>query len=139
MKQTAIEWLIDQLIPKDQHEGIMDIIQEAKEMEKERLMHAYGQGVADETGEIINATKDAEEYYNQTYNQNNIDDKTLKITFTEYGYSCADGCCYNSGTITTVNGVELPLHNDDGETIAQQILEHLGYKVEVEYIYDLQE
>jgi len=70
---------------------------------------------------------------------NNMDNKTLKITFTEYGYSCADGCCYNSGTITTVNGVELPLHNDDGETIAQQILEHLGYKVEVEYIYDLQE
>jgi hypothetical protein len=34
-KQTAIEWLIEQLIPKDQHEGIMDIIKQAKEMEHE--------------------------------------------------------------------------------------------------------
>jgi hypothetical protein len=37
MKQTAVEWLIEQLIPKDQHEGIIDIIEEAKEMEKEKL------------------------------------------------------------------------------------------------------
>jgi len=42
MKQTAVEWLIDQLIPKDQHEGIMDIIQEAKEMEKEQIVEAHG-------------------------------------------------------------------------------------------------
>jgi hypothetical protein len=145
MKQTAIEWLEKNIWEHIEYKPPLEIqrirktIEQAKEMEKERLMHAYGQGVADEAGEIIDATKDAEEYYNRTYNQNNIDDKKLKITFTEYGYSCGDGCCYNSGTITTVNGVELPLHNDDGETIAQQILEHLGYKVEVEYIYDLQE
>ena len=36
MKQTAVEWLINELIPKDQHEGIMDIIEEAKEMEKQQ-------------------------------------------------------------------------------------------------------
>ena len=142
MKQTAVLFLQEALSIHFTYEQKMQftgLFHQALEMEKERLMHAYGQGVADETREIINATKDAEEYYNRTYNQNNIDDKTLKITFTEYGYSCADGCCYNSGTITTVNGVELALHNDDGETIAQQILEHLGYTVEVEYIYDLQE
>jgi hypothetical protein len=66
-------------------------------------------------------------------------DKTLKIKFTEYGYSCGDGCCYNSGIITSVNGVELPLQNEDTETIVKQVLEHLGYTVKVEYIYDLQE
>ena len=38
MKQTAIEWLIEQLIPEDQHEGIMDIIEQAKEMEKENMI-----------------------------------------------------------------------------------------------------
>ena len=76
---------------------------------------------------------------NNLKNNNMNKDKTLKITFTEYGYSCGDGCCYNSGTITTINGVELPLHNEDTETIVKQILEHLGYTVEVEYIYDLQE
>jgi hypothetical protein len=66
-------------------------------------------------------------------------DKTLKITFTEYGYSCGDGCCYNSGVITSLNGVELSNQNEDTETIVKQILEYLGYTVKVEYIYDLQE
>ena len=36
MKQTAVEWLVEQLIPEDQHEGIIDIIEQAKEMEKEQ-------------------------------------------------------------------------------------------------------
>jgi hypothetical protein len=60
----------------------------------------------------------------------------LNIIFEEYGHHCGDGCCYNYGTITTVNGVELETHNQDGETIVRQVLEHLGYKVEVEYRED---
>jgi hypothetical protein len=32
-----------------------------------------------------------------------------------------------------VNGVELECHNTDTETIVRQILEHLGYKVTIEY------
>ena len=40
-------------------------LKEAKEMEKQQIMHAYGQGVADEVGEVIDATKEAEQYYNQ--------------------------------------------------------------------------
>jgi hypothetical protein len=63
---------------------------------------------------------------------------SLKITFKEYGYSCGDGCCYNYGTITTVNDIELPSHNQNAETIVSQILEHLGYKVEVEYLDDFE-
>jgi hypothetical protein len=47
MKQTAVEWLIEQLIPKDQHEGIMDIIEEAKEMEKEQIID-FGYDIADD-------------------------------------------------------------------------------------------
>lgn len=45
--------------------------------------------------------------------QYNVSGSVLKINLTEYGYSCGDGCCYNYGTITTVNGVELPCHNQD--------------------------
>jgi len=56
----------------------------------------------------------------------------LKIKLHEYGYSCSDGCCYTYGTITTVNGIELPSHNQDAETILCQVLEHLGYKVEID-------
>jgi hypothetical protein len=60
----------------------------------------------------------------------------LKITLTEYNYNCSDGCCTHYGTITTVNGVELPCHNQDTETIVRQILEHLGYKVEINSEHD---
>jgi hypothetical protein len=66
--QTAVEWLVNQvedfigLIP-------VDIIDKAKEMEKEQIKNAYGQGVADEAGEILDSTKDAEEYYNKNYGE----------------------------------------------------------------------
>lgn len=63
----------------------------------------------------------------------------LKIELHEYGYSCGDGCCYNYGTITTINGVELPCHNQDAETILRQVLEHLGYKVEIISSDDIEE
>ena len=53
----------------------------------------------------------------------------LNIKIEEYNYACSDGCCLNYGTITTVNGIELPCHNQDTQTIVKQILEHLGYAV----------
>lgn len=60
----------------------------------------------------------------------------LKIELIDYSWECGDGCCTNYGTITKVNGVELELHNQDAGTILRQVLEHLGYEVEVEEIYD---
>ena len=63
-KQTAIEWLIKQLIPKDQHEGIMDIIEEAKEMEKEQIEEAWKLGnLPTSLGRVLTA----QDYYNETY------------------------------------------------------------------------
>ena len=70
-------------------------------------------------------------------NIGDVSGSVLKIKLHEYGYSCGDGCCYNYGTITTVNDVELPCHNQDAETILRQVLEHLGYKVEIENDYDV--
>ncbi len=57
--------------------------------------------------------------------------KPLKINLHDYAYNCGDGCCFNYGTITTVNGVELPCQNQDVKTILTQVLEHLGYNVEI--------
>lgn len=54
----------------------------------------------------------------------------------EYTYDCADGCCTNYGTITKVNGIQLDCQNQDTETILREILEHLGYDVEIETSYD---
>ena len=65
--------------------------------------------------------------------QYNASGSVLKINLTDYEYSCGDGCCYNYGTITKVNGIKLPCHNQDVGTILSQVLKHLGYKVEIEY------
>lgn len=60
----------------------------------------------------------------------------LNIKIDEYYYNCSDGCCTNYGTITTVNELELPCHNQDAPTMIKQILEHLGYEVEMEFLYN---
>jgi len=60
--------------------------------------------------------------------------KKIKIQLDEYNAHCSDGCCLNYGTVTTVDGVELPLHNQDAPTMIVQILEHLGYEVELIFL-----
>jgi hypothetical protein len=60
MEQTAVEWLINQvedfcfLIP-------VDIIEEAKEMEKQQIIDAY------KSDRYPCSDDDAEEYYNETF------------------------------------------------------------------------
>jgi vacuolar-type H+-ATPase subunit H len=60
---TSIEWLIDQLIPEDQHEGIMDIIEDAKEMHKQEIIDAYNKSF--ELRDKPYST--AEKYYQETF------------------------------------------------------------------------
>jgi len=66
---TAVEWLIEQLIPKDQHEGIIDIIEEAQEMEKQQIIDAYDLGSLSEMQYPNPKTiiENGEQYYNQTF------------------------------------------------------------------------
>lgn len=65
--------------------------------------------------------------------QENVGGSVLKISMRDYSNECGDGCCHDYGTITTVNGVQMQAHNTDKETIMRQVLEYLGYKVEIEY------
>ena len=68
--QTAVEWLFQRLWEEQKDKMTWhSIFNEAKEMEKEQIKNAYGQGVADEAGEILDSTKDAEEYYNKNYGE----------------------------------------------------------------------
>jgi hypothetical protein len=65
--QTALEWLIEQVyLPID---APNEIIEQAKEMERQQIIDAYRQGVTDEYGDTLDFSKDpsAEEYYNETY------------------------------------------------------------------------
>ena len=69
MKQTAVEWLIEQLIPKDQHEGIIDIIEEGKEIEKEQSLN-FAKHCLDKAKDLDVRTAffNVEQYFNETFN-----------------------------------------------------------------------
>jgi hypothetical protein len=60
----------------------------------------------------------------------------LNIQLDEWMYNCGDGCCTNYGTTVKVNGESMPLNNQDTGTILQQVLEHLGYEVEIVETYN---
>ena len=64
-KQTAVEWLVDEL---EQHHVKNDIkntvvYQQAKEMEKEQIEDAYGDGLNAHRVDFCNRN----EYYQKTY------------------------------------------------------------------------
>jgi hypothetical protein len=67
--KTAVEWLYD--LSKERELDRFDL-EQAKEMEKEQIIEAYCEG---------NDNISAEQYYNQTYNQDSElpkEDKTFK-------------------------------------------------------------
>jgi hypothetical protein len=81
-KQTAVEWLVKQInekidfIPMHKWDEIRDIVQQAKEMEKEQVINSrlsvfqdlnkmpYGM---EYLGNLGDALEDANEYYNAEY------------------------------------------------------------------------
>jgi hypothetical protein len=60
----------------------------------------------------------------------------LNIDMHEYYHNCGDGCCTDYGTIIKVNGVELASHNQDAYTILKNVLEFLGYEVEINETFE---
>lgn len=58
--------------------------------------------------------------------------KKLKVTFEEWDYECGDGCCYSSGRSVYIDGEHINSYADSDQAIIE-VLQHLGYEVEVEY------
>jgi hypothetical protein len=77
-KQTAVEWLVKELnqkidfIPLEKWDMIRDIIQQAKEMEKEQIENAFEQGENNSVDYFNpeNRIKESEQYYKETYGGN---------------------------------------------------------------------
>ena len=65
-KQTAVEWLIEQL-PIRIINSYQNEIEKAKQMEKEQIINAHLTGLIHPLEK--EATKQAGEYYNETYNK----------------------------------------------------------------------
>ena len=61
MEQSAVEWLLDSLDYNQNMLGIKEIIEKAKEMEKEQIKNAYSFGIQDEY--VIGS----KQYYNETF------------------------------------------------------------------------
>jgi len=57
MKQTAVEWLLEQ-VPRIENIASFNIIEQAKAMEKEQIIEAYCNG---------DDNISAKQYYNETF------------------------------------------------------------------------
>ena len=75
---TAVEWLFEKLwqLPKDKFTWY-NVLEEAKQMEKEQIMKAYydGQGFPANKTQQIN-------YYNETYGSKGSDERIVEATKT---------------------------------------------------------
>jgi len=72
MKQTAVEWLIDQLTPSIslQQKHIDELKNQAKEMEKQQIISAFNNGeffAIDYYHPNSSSVDGSETYYNETY------------------------------------------------------------------------
>ena len=68
-KQTAVEWLLDQLL-KDGYIERLPVLQfqQAKEMEKEQIIDAYFDSTSQFSVDArMDYPKSAEQYYNETF------------------------------------------------------------------------
>ena len=63
MKQTAVEWLLDNLHCLHSTKWD-DIVEQALEMEKQQIIDAYVEGSISLTSKI-----ESEQYYNETFNK----------------------------------------------------------------------
>jgi hypothetical protein len=64
MKQTAVEWLFEQLDISQGYESAIKIFDQAKEMEKEQIINANNRGWKVARESIYEL---GEKYYNETY------------------------------------------------------------------------
>ncbi len=64
MKQTAVEWLVEQFQEWNSPRKWKEIIDQAKQMEKDQIVNAWARGVVSQD----NMT--AEQYYNETFKNN---------------------------------------------------------------------
>ena len=70
--QTAVEWLECEL-KKIPFINVIEVFEKAKQMEKEQIINAHGLRYSDITEETVNG----EDYYNQTYNNENTNGTSI--------------------------------------------------------------
>ena len=70
MKQTAVEWLEEQLYSAKELD-LAGVIEQAKQMEKDQIIEAYRKGVEEDV--YVNPLKTGTQYFNETFKTKNHD------------------------------------------------------------------
>lgn len=58
----------------------------------------------------------------------------LKVTFKDWDYTCGDGCCFDCGTSLYIDDVHVSDRVDGAINAVIDLLKHLGYEVDEEYL-----
>jgi len=68
MKQTAVEWLVQELTLFETPKWVQEAVDQSKEMEKEQIINSYRDGRSDQQSDISSKfyNRMAEQYYNET-------------------------------------------------------------------------
>ena len=69
-QQTAVQWLISNLINPNRSISDWEVIEQAKAIEKEQITDAYTMGSYDMAEKVFKP----EQYYNETYKTNTNED-----------------------------------------------------------------
>ena len=67
MKQTAVEWLFNELELSQEYEYAKEILDQAKEMENEQIKDSFVECWKSNVPDGIECKLDAEQYYSQTF------------------------------------------------------------------------
>ena len=63
-QQTAIDWIVDQMLSEGHKEMWKDMIQQAKQMEKKQMKKSWSDGFS-----FQSPYKNFEQYYKETYSK----------------------------------------------------------------------
>ena len=74
MEQTAVDWLFTALdnmleLYPSEWEKVSNAVEQAKAMEKEQIVKAFNEGMLNSVDYFGNGFDEAEQYYNEKYNQ----------------------------------------------------------------------
>lgn len=74
-QQTAVEWLINKIEQDQMYKALsqrewVEVFKQAKQIEKEQIIHAWREGDNDSMYDPKELDQQAEQYYNETYVSN---------------------------------------------------------------------
>jgi hypothetical protein len=116
--------ILTQEEPKQESNFYEKLKQYFEETPREKILEDWAK-----SAEFDNVGPTVDDFLNNTNKQEQTFKQKLVIELNEYDYTGSSNDIY--GMVVKVNGVEMPYHNLDTSTILEEVLEYLGYEVEI--------